>query len=54
MIMPSSLREHLEISSVGVSSGVFLFLFFFWSVPKWLSPKIDCAIEDALVAQVAR
>ena len=30
---------------------VWVFFFFFWTVPKWLYPKIDCAIEDALVAQ---
>lgn len=38
--------------SVGKTIGyAWVFLFFFWSVPKWLYPKIDCLIEDAIVAQ---
>ena len=45
----------LRNGSVGRVVGfLWVFLFFFWSVPKWLYPKIDCAIEDALMAQAAR
>jgi hypothetical protein len=45
--------ERIYNGSVGKTIGyAWVFLFFFWSVPKWLYPKIDCLIEDAIVAQV--
>lgn len=26
---------------------IWVFCFFFWSVPKWMWPKLDCAIQRA-------
>lgn len=44
--------QQIRNGTIGMIVGyAWVLTFFFWSVPKWLYPKIDCLIEDAMAAQ---